>query len=192
MVALKLKKTKIVYLICTIFFLMSFLTLIIIDKLVILLGVPELLLSGDIIWNYNSIKPPYDLDILPLNSMGAFEVLSYIFTYPLYFIKIFFIKLFWFLLRLRPFYSDLHNTFLLSSSLFLYGFSIISFFNKNNRIEAIYFMVLFIILITFTVLLTVVDWDARFSLPILPFLILFASSGVIKLTNILLTSKNSK
>jgi len=185
MIALKFKKIKIIYFLTSLFILILIFTFLIIDQLVILLGVPELLLSGDIIWNYNSIKPPYDLNSLPLNDMGAFDVVTYIFNYPWYFMSNFATKLFWFLLRFRPFYSDLHNIFLLGSSLFLYTFSIISFLNKNNKPEAVYFMIIFIIMLTITVLLTVVDWDARFSLPILPFIFLFASSGIIKTINFL-------
>ena len=134
------------------------------------------------------MEPPYDLNSLELNKMGAFDVVSYIFNYPFYFMSNFSTKLFWFLLRLRPFYSDLHNSFLLISSVFLYSFSLISYLNKSNKPEAIYFMLLFIMMITFTVLLTVVDWDARFSLPILPFIFLFTSSGIVKTLKILSTN----
>ena len=180
MIALKFNKKKIIYFLISLFILILIFTYFIIDYLVILLGVPKLLLSGDIIWNYNFIKPPYDQSLLIYNDMGAFEVISYIFNYPMYFLSNFATKLFWFFLRFRPFYSDPHNLFLIVSSLFFYIFAIISFFNKSRKPEAIYFMILFIVMITFTVLLTVVDWDARFSLPILPFIFLFTSSGIIK------------
>jgi len=188
MIALKFKKKKIIYFLTTLFILILIFTYFIIDYLVILLGVPELLLSGDIIWNYNNMKPPYDLSLLSLKNMGALQVVSYIFNYPMYFLNNFLTKLFWFLFRLRPFYSDLHNLFLIISSIFLYGFSIMSLFNKSRKPEAIYFMVFFIIMMTFTVLLTVVDWDARFSLPLLPFIFLFTSSGIITTINIIFNS----
>ena len=188
MIALKFKKKKIIYFLTTLFILILIFTYFIIDYLVILLGVPELLLSGDIIWNYNSMKPPYDLSLLSLKNMGALEVVSYIFNYPMYFLNNFLTKLFWFLFRLRPFYSDLHNLFLILSSIFLYGFSIMSLFNKSRKPEAIYFMLFFIIMMTFTVLLTVVDWDARFSLPLLPFIFLFTSSGIVTTINIIFNS----
>tara|TARA_Y200000002_G_scaffold256415_1_gene212734 strand:+ start:414 stop:1208 length:795 start_codon:yes stop_codon:yes gene_type:complete len=180
-VALKFNKKKIIYILTILSILILISTLFVIDRLVILLGVPELLLKGHIIWNYNIIDPPYNFDLLSTNNMGALDLISYIFNYPIYFIKNFLNKLFWFLLRVRPFYSDLHNLFLIGTSLSLYFFAFISFFNKSNeRKEAVYFMITFIILKTITVLLTVVDWDARFSLPIMPFIFLFASSGLIK------------
>ena len=134
------------------------------------------------------MKPPYDLSSLSLKNMGALEVVTYIFNYPMYFLNNFLTKLFWFLFRFRPFYSDLHNLFLIVSSIFLYGFSIMSLFNKSRKPEAIYFMLFFIIMMTFTVLLTVVDWDARFSLPLLPFIFLFTSSGIVTTINIIFNS----
>lgn len=59
-VALKFNKKKIIYILTILSILILISTLFVIDRLVILLGVPELLLKGHIIWNYNIIDPPYN------------------------------------------------------------------------------------------------------------------------------------
>ena len=64
---IKFNKTKLILLFISILILAFVGTFFIIDFLVSLLGVPELLLTGHIIWNYNILKPPYEVDQSSLN-----------------------------------------------------------------------------------------------------------------------------
>tara|TARA_B100000401_G_scaffold437030_1_gene381718 strand:+ start:1704 stop:2885 length:1182 start_codon:yes stop_codon:yes gene_type:complete len=178
---IKFNKTKLILLFISISILAFVVTFFIIDFLVALLGVPELLLNGHIIWNYNILKPPYEVDQSSLNDFNTIKVLSFIIEYPIYFIEVFYNKLYWFFLRARPFYSDIHYYFLLISSLIMYIFFVFGFSLNSRRKEVIYLIIIYILGTTFSVLLTVVDWDARFSLPILPYIFLIASAGIYKL-----------
>lgn len=93
--------------------------------------------------------------------------------------KIFLLKIFWLLLRARPYYSDLHNLYILSYDIVLYLSFIYGFIKrpKNNfSVNLILFFILFSIIL---VGLTFADWDGRFSLYFLPLVMLFSSYGIL-------------
>ena len=60
----------------------------------------------------------------------------------------------------------------------MYLFFFIGVFTKSNKLEIKIILLMFILLTTLAVILTKADWDSRFSLPILPFIFLFTSSGI--------------
>lgn len=106
-------------------------------------------------------------------------VLKFISANFINFFKIFFLKIFWLLLRARPYYSDLHNLYLIIFDIILYSSFIYGFIKrpKNNfSVNVILFFILFSIIL---VGLTFADWDGRFSLYFLPLIMIFSSYGIL-------------
>ena len=139
--------------------------------------VSRLLLRGEIIWSYSKIQPPNKMEFIK-SQYVIYDIIQLIINYPFYFIELISKRFVWFILRVRPYYSDIHNAFLYISATGAYFFCIIGFLNKSKKLEIKIILLTFILLTTFTVILTWADWDSRFSLPILPFIFLFTSSGI--------------
>ncbi len=91
-------------------------------------------------------------------------------------------KIFWLIVRIRPYYSDLHNFYILFFLLILYPTFIFGFFKRPKNdysLNVIIFYILFsIILVGFTF----ADWSGRFSLYFLPFIMIFSSYGILIVT----------
>ena len=110
---------------------------------------------------------------LPINNNINFsfqEFFILILKYPLFFLKIFITKLLFFLFRLKPYYSDLHNLYLLLSTGFLYVLSSISLFYLKINKKFYQFFYFLLIGTSISVIITSLDWSGRFYLPLLPFL----------------------
>ncbi len=85
----------------------------------------------------------------------------------------------------RPYYSDLHNIFIIFYHLPIYIFFCIHFFrvNKLNSFET--FTIIYIILNVLFISVTFVDWSGRFIMFILPFMMIYASKSTIDVISIL-------
>ena len=107
--------------------------------------------------------------------------------------KLFFYKVFWLLARIRPYYSDMHNLYILLYLVVLYPSFLYGFVKrpKNNFAMNIVLFFIFFQILLFGI--TFVDWSSRFSLYFLPFVMIFSSYGISvflnfifkKLTNII-------
>lgn len=134
--------------------------------------------KGDIIWNYYSLNPPYEISKYE-NNNDIYSLFYLIFNYPFYFLEVFIHKIFWFFSRYRPYYSNLNNLILIFFSLYFYFFSLLSIFTTSKNQIMKYTLLLYVFLTMLSVALTVADWDGRFSLPIIPIIILFCSNGTL-------------
>jgi len=94
-------------------------------------------------------------------------------------LKIFFLKVFWLLIRARPYYSDLHNFYTLLFSIIIYSGFIYGFIKRPKGIFSINIILFFIFLSICSVGLTFVDWSGRFSLYFLPLIMIFSSYGLL-------------
>jgi hypothetical protein len=143
-------------------------------------------LNKGIIWGYsfetNQICESSCLSVelinnnLPNTLLGYFKFVSI--NYTEYF-KVFFLKVFWFLFRARPYYSDLHNFYILLFNLILYSSFVYGFMKKPNNLFSINCIVFYILLSMVLVGLTFADWSGRFSLYILPLIMIFSSYGIL-------------
>ena len=88
-------------------------------------------------------------------------------------------KIFWLIIRIRPYYSDLHNLYILFFLIITYPTFVFGFIKrpkKDYSLNIILFYILFsIILVGFTF----ADWSGRFSLYFLPFIMIFSSYGIL-------------
>lgn len=143
-------------------------------------------LNKGIIWGYsfetNQICKSSCLSVefinnnLPNTLLGYFKFVSI--NYIEYF-KVFFLKIFWFLFRARPYYSDLHNFYILFFNLILYSSFVYGFMKKPKNLFSINCIVFYILLSMALVGLTFADWSGRFSLFILPLIMIFSSYGIL-------------
>ena len=106
--------------------------------------------------------------------------------------KIFFLKIFWLIARVRPYYSDLHNYYILFFNLIFYSGFIYGFLKRPKNNFSINFIIFYILLSTILVGLTFADWSGRYSLYFLPFIMIFGSYGILIFIKKILKMINQK
>lgn len=125
------------------------------------------------------IKVPSDLWI-PYEGQPLIRITSFAIGNPVYFLKLFFAKVILFVTGTRPYFSIAHNVVLIvfligSYGLAFYG-NLVTSFKFLSRFTFLFFLSQIVM-----VGLTSVNWDGRFLFPILPFIFIFASAGIIRL-----------
>ena len=94
----------------------------------------------------------------------------------------FFKKIYFFYFRIRPYYSDFHNFYIIVFNLLYFPAAFIGFFKFINKKKfGIILMYSLTVFFTLAVGLTWADWDGRFSLYILPMIFIFSGVGFIHL-----------
>jgi hypothetical protein len=143
-------------------------------------------LNKGIIWGYSfetkQICKASCLSTELINNNYSNSLLGYIKFVSANFIeyfKIFFYKIFWMIIRARPYYSDLHNLYILFFDIILYPSFIYGFIKKPKNLFSINFINLYVLFSIIVVGLTFADWSGRFSLYCLPFVMIFSSYGVL-------------
>ena len=119
---------------------------------------------------------------------NIFDILRFISINFIEFFKIFFLKAFWLIIRARPYYSDLHNYYILFFDLILYIgliYGLIKRPKNNLSVNVILFFIFFSICL---VGLTFADWSGRFSLYFLPLIMIFSSYGILIFTKKILNT----
>ncbi len=145
-------------------------------------GILNTLISGEIIKEYQDLKIKNPPELVYSNkSESLLDIILIFYEYPIFFIKVFLTKFYWFFVRIRPYYSDIHNLIIIFTTVPLYIFFISGIFLSTKAIKLKFILLLYIFLTTISVCLTTVDWSGRFILPIIPFICIFASAGIIYL-----------
>ena len=143
------------------------------------------ILNKGIIWGYEN-ENNYLKYEMPANNandlMSLFLFLkNNIYTFSISFFK----KIWFFIFRIRPYYSDFHNYYIIFFNLIYLPaaiFGLIRLNNENNiGIILMYFLVIFF---TLAAGLSWADWDGRFSLYILPIIFIFAGFGFYNIKNL--------
>ena len=143
-------------------------------------------LNKGIIWGYsfetNEICERSCLSIELVNNNFPNTVFGFLkfvlFNYAEY-SKIFFQKIFWMIIRLRPYYSDLHNFYIIFYNVVLYSSFIYGFRHQPKNFFSSRCINCYMLLSIILVGLTFADWSGRFSLYILPFVMIFSSHGLL-------------
>jgi hypothetical protein len=156
-------------------------------------------LNKGIIWGYSfqtgKICKSSCLNVELINNNFSNSLLGYLQFVSINFIeyfKIFFYKIFWMIVRARPYYSDLHNIYILSLDLVLYLSFIYGFIKKPKNLFSLNLINFYILLSIILVGLTFADWSGRFSLYILPFIMIFSSYGILIFIKKILKMINQK
>ena len=178
---------------------LTFPTINLLNSYIIDLNLIDSISTKGVIWGWSLEKNEYcrnsclgvELinDNFQNNLFGIFKFISVNF---IEFFKIFLFKTFWLMLRARPYYSDLHNYYILFFDLILYIgliYGLIKRPKNNFSINVILFFIFFSICL---VGLTFVDWSGRFSLYFLPLIMIFSSYGVLIFTKKILNMIDQK
>lgn len=106
------------------------------------------------------------------------DLLYYVIHNKLHFLKLMMLKLYSFFKLTRPFYSGLHNILLLIFAVPLYYFTIRGLFHLERKHKNFFiFLLAFLILYPLGATFQCDDWHSRFTMVIIPALILIASQN---------------
>ena len=123
--------------------------------------------------NYLNFVQPLD------KSNSLISLLLFIQNNMIIFIESFFKKLNFFFFRTRPYYSELHNFYIVFFNLLYYPLAIYGFFKFNLKHNFYYyFMIFYIVILSLSVGFTFADWSGRYSIYILPIIFIFSGIGV--------------
>jgi 4-amino-4-deoxy-L-arabinose transferase-like glycosyltransferase len=112
------------------------------------------------------VTPPDNVYVPPEDSAPLFKIVSFFFHHPIYWLKLFFAKAFYFFAHVRPYWSITHNLYSLVILLPCYFF----FFKglRKEKREVVLFAVVYCALHSLSICITSEDWDGRFLIPMLP------------------------
>lgn len=138
-------------------------------------------LSGTVIWGVEALRldPPAGADAGPWPANPIAQIVLFALHEPVHFAKLAGAKLFWFLARTRPYYSDLHNMFIAITMVPLYVLAVGGLFVRPDRPPARWLLLAVWVLPAFVVALTFADWDSRHSLVTLPVVFVFAAAACV-------------
>jgi 4-amino-4-deoxy-L-arabinose transferase-like glycosyltransferase len=111
------------------------------------------------------------------------RIILFIYHNPSEFIKAAFLKVFFLLSGIRPYYSTLHNLFTILWMLFIYtGF----YFGirKSQLTPLVVFVLAVVILNCVLIGISTVDWDNRFYIPMEPGIVLITGAGILKMVGV--------
>ena len=139
-------------------------------------------IEGTVIWGHpeSALSMPGQVPECALAGANTlFEISCFAVSKPLFFIQLAGMKLFYFFLVARPYYSLPHNLIILIYLLPVYAFAIISIYRKRNEFIKWGFAAIIILLQALMVAFTFADWDSRHLEVVLPLILLFASGGAV-------------
>ena len=135
--------------------------------------------SGDIIAAYKGLKA-LGTDSIKVadSSPSLLTLIQLICKNFLYSLQLFLLKLIFFLGHAKPYYSLIHNVFIVLTLYPLYFFSAKGLFNVKTVAAPKNFAKFFIASNALIVMISVEDWDGRYLFPLLPILFVFASEEI--------------
>ena len=136
------------------------------------------LLNYGIIYGYNNENNYLNFNEPLNNKNDILSLLIFIKENSYNFIISFYKKIWFFLIRARPFYSDIHNLYLIIFNVILYPLVIYGYLKNDLKKKiSINFMYFFVIFSTISAGLSFADWSGRFVLYIFPIFFIFAGIG---------------
>ncbi|MDW3211739.1 MAG: hypothetical protein R8N23_17860 [Reichenbachiella sp.] len=181
----KLQKLGSLRWVLLVFFFLSFLALG--NQMVTSFTMVQNFLTGELVYSVASyphlpgfdwmmVTIPNNLFIPEKSYSPFFEILIFSVSNPLFSLKLFFGKLIYFVLHLRPYWSLWHNAFVICTLYPLYYFSCMAY--KKNIRHPLWKIWVFTYLIAHCLFigLYTASWDGRFLMPIYPLITLLAGS----------------
>ena len=126
------------------------------------------------------ITPPANAYEPPAEWPQIIRIPAFIIHHPVYWLKLFFSKVFYFLVHIRPYWSWSHNAVSLVFLIPAYLLAIRALVKGRLHGELRIFFLAYVTIHTLSVSLTSVDWDGRFIVPIIPVLFIAAVQGLSK------------
>jgi len=151
----------------------------------------DTIVKGEIIWGYENIKKINEnLIVLENHKTGIFGLLTFVYDNLIYYLEIFYLKIYWFFARIRPYYSFNHNTYILIFNFILYPALLCSLFIKTKNIFGKITLISYLLIFSIAIGLSFVDWSGRFSLYIYPFIFILSSGAIAKLLEKMIKKNN--
>ena len=148
-------------------------------------NIQELISGGGIIWGYEDESNNLKYVISNEYNNNIISLIIFLKNNIYVVINSFFNKIWFFLARVRPYYSEFHNLYIVIFNLLFYPLAIIGFIKLNCKKKlGVILMYILLVLFTFTAGITYADWDSRFSLYIIPIFFIFAGIGMVETINL--------
>lgn len=151
-------------------------------------GIVEAYQNGEIVYNvhklpeyasYLQLAVPANLD-LPAQDLQPNSKILYLWAFnPIYSLKLFGAKLFYYLLYVRPYYSWPHNLLALGLLLPMYWAFVRSMLGRSLGIYPKVFSLTVVGCSVLSVALLADNWNSRFLMPVLPLVFLVGSGGLL-------------
>ena len=149
-------------------------------------------IEGTIIWGHadSALSMPGQVpECAFVKGNTIFEIGCFALAKPWYFLNLVAMKLFYFFLLARPYYSAPHNFIIILFLLPIYTLAIITWYRTRKQFEKWAFPAMIIFSQALVVSFTFADWDSRHLEVVLPLIILFASGGAVWLLDIMYEKK---
>lgn len=138
-------------------------------------------IDGTVIWGHPESAlsmPGQEPDCRQVKGSAIFEIACFTAAKPLYMIELAGMKLFYFFLLARPYYSVAHNAVIISFLLPVYTLALIAWYRGRKEFVEWAFPAMMIFLQAVVVAFTFADWDSRHLQVVLPLIFIFASGCV--------------
>lgn len=123
------------------------------------------------------VKAPSDVYI-PDAALSPFKrAVIFIFSNPVFFLKLSFRKLLFFVTHVRPYWSDMHNVYNLLIIFPAYLFSAVALYTYRINTNMKLFFAVYVLMHITIVCFTINDYDGRSYMPVLPVLFVLAGGG---------------
>ena len=123
----------------------------------------------------------------------VWKIVYFIVDNPVHFVKAACLKVYYLVTGIRPYYSTLHNAYILCWMVLVYIFYHIGWRNATKS-SVRFFTVVVVILNCCLIGISTVDWDNRFYIPMEPGIVLLAGGGAAHIVGLLksrIVSKSS-
>lgn len=151
-------------------------------------------IEGTVIWGHpeSALTMPGHIPVCSQARENVLiEIACFVVAKPLYFLKLVGMKLFYFFLLARPYYSTPHNIVVILFLVPVYTMATIALYRGRKEYVKWGFPAIIIFLQAVVVSFTFADWDSRHLQVVLPLILLFASGGAVWLIDIVY-DKNKK
>jgi len=135
-----------------------------------------------IIYGYDNENNYLNFKLFNENKNNLLSLITFLIENINNFVISFFKKIYFFLTRIRPYYSEIHNLYIILFNLILYPLAIWGFIKKKMSTN---FMNSYILISIVSAGLTFADWDGRYVLYIFPILIIFSGVGFSKIIKLI-------
>lgn len=164
---------------------LSYPTLLILNLYIADQNIEYLIANAGIVWGYEELNNSLKFKMSDTSNGDINSLLIFLKNNAYVFINSFLKKIWYFLFRIRPHYSDFHNLYLIVFNIIYYPLAVYGFIKLKSK-KSLYVILIYMLIIcfTFTAGLTFADWDSRFSLYITPLFFILASVGFVGLINL--------
>ncbi len=149
------------------------------------------LMSGGIIQGYGPLWVDNESTI-QLKGSPLEQAVDFVLQEPGYFLKKSSLRLLYYWAQLRPYYSLKHNLAVAFLMYPVYFLGLVAIVQKRVPVPVLGFILALALQLSAMVVVSAVDWDNRFILPLLPFLFLLGATGFHAVLEKLLPRSESK